>query len=173
MPICEDNPMRLLIKILISLFLIALLPSPGNTQQQEPFVDFDAQMEAARKLMRTERRLVHATELDLTREESQAFWPIYMEYAAEIRVVGDRKVNLIAEYGQNFKTITDEFADRALKEAFAIDSDFLKIQKKYLKEFKRILPITKVVRFYQIESKLDAVVEFQLASQIPLMEIDQ
>jgi hypothetical protein len=35
------------------------------------------------------------------------------------------------------------------------------------------LPIAKVVRFYQIESKLDAVVDFQLASQIPLMEIDQ
>jgi hypothetical protein len=96
-----------------------------------------------------------------------------MEYAAELRAVGDRKVNLIAEYGQNFTNISDEFADRALKEAFDIESDFLKIRKKYLKEFKRILPIAKVVRFYQIESKLDAVVDFQLASQIPLMEIDQ
>ncbi len=169
----EGKPMRLLTKILISLFLLALLPAPGDAQQQEPLVDFEAQMEAARKLMRTERRLVHATELDLTREESKPFWPVYMEYAAELRTVGDRKVNLIAEYGQNFTNISDEFADRALKEAFDIESDFLKIRKKYLKEFKRILPIAKVVRFYQIESKLDAVVDFQLASQIPLMEIDQ
>lgn len=166
--------MRLLIKILISLALLAFLPAPGNGQQpQEPVADFDAQMEAARKLMRTERRLVHATELDLTSEESKAFWPIYMEYAAKLRTVGDRKVNLIAEYGENFGNISDEFANWALKEAFDIESDFLKIQKKYLKEFKNALPITKVVRFYQIESKLDAVVDFQLASQIPLMEIDQ
>ena len=166
--------MRLLIKILISLALLAFLPAPGNGQQpQEPVANFDAQMEAARKLMRTERRLVHATELDLTSEESQAFWPVYMEYAAERRAVGDRKVNLIAEYGQNFGNITDEFADRALVESIDIESDFLKIQKKYLKKFKGILPVTKVVRFFQIESKLDAVVDFQLASQIPLMEIDQ
>jgi hypothetical protein len=166
--------MRLLIKILISLALLAFLPAPGNSQQpQEPVADFDAQMEAARKLMRTERRLVHATELDLTSEESKAFWPIYMEYAAELRTVGDRKVKLIAEYGQNFGNITDEFADRALVESFDIESDFLKIQKKYLKKFKGILPVTKVVRFFQIESKLNAVVDFQLASQIPLMEIDQ
>jgi hypothetical protein len=165
--------MRLLIKLSISLFLLALLPAPGNAQQpQEPFVNFDAQMEAARKLMRTERRLVHATELDLTREESQAFWPIYMEYAEKRRAIGDRKVSLITEYGQNFTNITDEFANRALKESFAIDEDFLKVQKKYLKDFKRVLPITKVIRFYQIESKLDAVVDFQMASQIPLIEID-
>jgi hypothetical protein len=163
--------MRLLLKLLISLFLLTLLPAPGNAQQQAPLIDFDAQMEAARKLMSTERRLVHATELELTREESKAFWPIYMEYTADIRAVGDRKVSLIAEYGKNFDSITDEFAERALKESFDIDSEFLKIQKKYLKDFKRALPITKVVRFYQIESKLDAVVNFQLASQIPLMEI--
>jgi hypothetical protein len=163
--------MRLLLKLFISLFLLAALPTPGNAQQQAPLIDFDAQMEAARKLMSTERRLVHATELELTREESKAFWPIYMEYTADIRAVGDRKVSLIAEYGKNFDSITDEFAERALKESFDIDSEFLKIQKKYLKDFKRALPITKVVRFYQIESKLDAVVNFQLASQIPLMEI--
>ena len=166
--------MRLLIKISISILLLGLLPAPGNGQKpQEPYVDFDAQMEAARKLMRTERRLVHATELDLTSEESKAFWPIYMEYAAERRTVGDRKVSLIAEYGENFENISDEFANRALAEALDIESDSLKIQKKYLKDFKRALPISKVVRFYQIESKLDAVVDFQLASQIPLMEIDQ
>ena len=108
----------------------------------------------------------------MTPEESKLFWPLYMEFAAELSVFGDRKVALIAEYGENFNNITEEFANRALLESFDIDTGVLKIQKKYLKEFKRILPIGKVVRFFQIESKLDAVVEFQLASQIPLLEMD-
>ena len=165
--------MRIFPIVPLSLFLFVLLPAAGTAQQpQEPVVSFDAQMAAARKLMSTERRLILATELDMTQEESKAFWPLYMEYAAERHTVGDRKVKLIAEYGENFTAITDEFANRALDESFDIESDVLRIRKKYLRDFKRILPIGKVVRFYQIESKLDAVVNFQLASQIPLMEFE-
>ena len=164
--------MRIFLNITATLLFLSMLPGFGTAQQREPLVGFDAQIEAARKLMRTERRLIHAAELNMTREEAKAFWPLYNEYSAELHKIGDRKVSLITEYGENFENITDEFANRALKESFDIESDFLKVREKYLKDFKRILPIGKVVRFYQIENKLDAVVDFQLASQIPLMEID-
>jgi hypothetical protein len=162
--------MRTFISISISLLLIGWLPSAAFAQEKEPLIGLDDQIEAARKLMRTERRLVHATELVMTPAESKAFWPIYNEYMAEVQLVGNRKVALIAEYAENFDNITDKFAERALKESFAIDADLLKIKEKYRDRLKRALPIVKVVRFYQVESKLDAVINFQLAAQIPLME---
>ncbi len=166
--------MRKLISITMSLAIALLmstfLSSANADQHIEPLVGLDHQIEAARKQMRTERKLVHASELMMTSEESKAFWPIFNEYSAELQAIGDRKVKLIIEYGENFDHITDEFAAHALDEIFEIDGDVLKVRKKYRKRFKRILPIVKVVRFYQVENKLDAVIDFQLAAQIPLME---
>jgi len=155
------------------LLLFGLLPMAVAAQEKEPLVGFDHQMEAARKLLRTERRLVHATELVLTPEESKAFWPIYNEYAAARTEIGNRKVQLITDYAENFDHITDEFADHALTELFEIDASHHAIRAQYLPKFKKILPIIKVVRFYQVENKLDAVINFQLAAQIPLMEPPQ
>jgi hypothetical protein len=162
--------MHKFIGIMTAMLLIIGLPSTGLAQEMEPLIDMDAQIEAARKLLRTERRLVHATELVLTPEESKAFWPVFNEYSAEIQAVGNRKIALIKEYAENFDNITDEFAERGLKESFAIESDMLRVKVKYRDRFKRALPIVKVVRFYQVESKLNAVIDFQLAAQIPLIE---
>jgi hypothetical protein len=152
-----------------ALLILGLAATASFAQIKDPLIGLDDQIEAARKLMQTERRLVHATELALTPEESKAFWPIYNEYAAEIKAVGDRRVKLITDYADNFDDITDEFANHSLKEAFDIDAELLKVQKKYVSRFKRVLPVVKVVRFYQVENKLNAVIDFQLASQIPLM----
>jgi len=156
--------------IATALFIVGLTATASFAQVKEPLIGLDDQIEAARKLMQTERRLVHATELALTPEESRAFWPIYNEYAAEIKAVGNRRVKLITDYADNFDNITDEFANNSLKEAFDIDAELLKVKKRYVSRFKRVLPVVKVVRFYQVESKLDAVIDFQLATQIPLMQ---
>ncbi len=162
--------MRTVLHITLTLLMLSLLPGTGIAQEKEVLVDFDAQIEAARKLMRTERRLIHATELALTPEESKAFWPLYNEYAANIQEIGSRKLKLITDYAENFDHITDKFANQALDESIDIEMSLMKVRKEYIDRFKRIMPSVKVVRFYQVESKLDAVVNFQLAAQIPLME---
>jgi len=52
----------------------------------------------------------------------------------------------------------------------SIDSDYQKLRQSYLPKFRGILPDKKVARFYQLESKINAVVEFELARIIPLVQ---
>ena len=47
-------------------------------------------------------------------------------------------------------------------------NDMLKLKKDYLGKFKKVLPAQKVMRFYQIENKIDAIVEYELVDKIPL-----
>ncbi len=142
----------------------------ATAQSTEPLVGLEHEIEAARKLMRTERKLVIAGELFLTPEEAKAFWPVYQDYQAEIAPIGDQKIKLITEYGEKFSSMTPELAERMLKESFDIDSRLLKLQKSYVRKFKKVLPVIKVVRLYQIENKLNAVLNFQLAARIPLVQ---
>jgi len=50
-----------------------------------------------------------------------------------------------------------------------VQSDLLKVRKKYLKKFKKVLPPKTLARFYQIENKLDAVSNVTMAQGIPLV----
>lgn len=138
-------------------------------QEKTPLVTLEAEIEAARKMMVTERKLVIAGELVLTPAEAKAFWPVYNEYLEEMRVVGDDEVTLITDFADNYRDMSDEFAERMLKDHLDIQSRTLKVRRNYLKRFKKVLPTIKVAKLYQVENKLDAVMDYQLASQIPMI----
>jgi len=149
--------------------LVTLVATTAVAQQRQPLVTLEDEIQAARKMMATERKLVIAGELVLTPDESKTFWPVYNEYAAQIGAVGDDEVHLIAEFAENYEDMTEELADRMLKDYLDIQARTLKIQRDYVKRFKKVLPTIKVAKLYQVENKLDAALDYQLASQIPMI----
>lgn len=153
-----------------SLYLLLSLPLAGDAQIAEPQVDLKYQVEAARQLMEKERRIVYAAELLLTPEERDGFWLIYNEYAEEIGEVGNLRVQFITDYAANYDSMTNEKAERLLTSYFDYNEKLLKTRRKYLRRYKKVLPTTKVARFYQVENKLDAILNFNLAAQIPLVQ---
>jgi hypothetical protein len=66
--------------------------------------------------------------------------------------------------------MTDDGAAKLLKEFMSIQGDRLKLQESYLPKFQKVLPAVKVARFYQIENKIRAVVDYDVASEIPLIK---
>jgi len=57
-----------------------------------------------------------------------------------------------------------------LDEYLAIESERLALRKAYLPKFRQALPDKKVVRFYQLENKIQAAVNYELAANIPLVK---
>jgi hypothetical protein len=108
--------------------------------------------------------------MDLDEEQSAAFWPVYNEYQADKRALGDRRVKLVREYAEKYGELTEENAISMLKEMQSIAEDDLELQRDYVRKFEGVLPALKVFRFYQIEHKLDAAANFELARTIPLVE---
>ena len=78
--------------------------------------------------------------------------------------------SLIEKYAQSYKTMTDKVAKELVDEWFAIQSDQLKLQSSYLPEFRKALSDVKVMRYYQMESKIDTVLRYELSSIIPLAQ---
>ena len=65
--------------------------------------------------------------------------------------------------------MSDDAAKNLLEDSLSIDSDHQKLRQSYLAKFRGVLPDTKVARYYQLESKIDAVMEYELARRIPLV----
>ena len=154
--------MRKLNAVILVAFLAVAVAGTLAAQTQ---ADLDAQ----RAEIQQNRNAVVATELPLTTEQAATFWPLYKQYRAEMQKVGDRMAKLITDYANSYNTtLTDEQAAVLLKELLAVQGDALKVKEQYAPRFGAILPAKSVLRFYQIENKLDAYLTKNIVAQIPL-----
>lgn len=127
-------------------------------------------MEIVKEKIRTDKKLFVATNMQLTESEAKAFWPVYEAYQAELGKLKDREIQLIGDFAANYSTMSDDVAKDLLDASLSIDSDHQKLRQSYLAKFRGILPDTKVARYYQLESKINAVFEYELARKIPLVQ---
>ena len=126
-------------------------------------------IEVLRSLAETERKATVAENMFFTTEEAEAFWPVYNEYREQARKVGDLRVKVIRDLATEFETLDDDRAEELLREVLDFQEDRVKLRKSYVRKFNKVIPAKKTVRFFQIDSKLDAVIDFALAKEIPLV----
>jgi hypothetical protein len=147
--------------------LLALPAQPTNAQTTT-----DA-FEALRGVLKADRKVVIAETMRFTEAESTAFWPLYREYRAEMDKLGDRMVELVLEYADAYPNVPEDRAGKMLKNYLALEKDLVKVRAKYLKKMAKVLPKSKVLRFAQLENRLDLVLRLQMASVVPLVPVDK
>ncbi len=125
--------------------------------------------ELVRQKLRSDKKLLVAENMKLTDAEATAFWPVYDAFQADLGKINDRAVKLIEYYAANYKTMTDTAATRMTDDYLALERDRAALLQTYRQRFSGVLPALKVARYYQIENKIRAIVNWELAKQIPLM----
>jgi len=126
-------------------------------------------MDLVREKVRADKKLLVGANMGLTETEAKGFWPVYEAYQADIAKLNQRTVKMIGTYADNQKTMTDAVAGSLLDEAIAIERDRAGLLASYRPKFAAVLPATKVARYYQIENKIRAAINYDLASSIPIM----
>ncbi len=158
------SPRRSALTILLS----ALLPLVAQPAVAQNVVD---EIEVVRGALKADRKIVIAEGLKLTDGESSAFWPIYRDYRAAMDKVGDIRVELVLEFADLYPDVPEDRAMAMLKKYAALEAKSVDIRNKYLKKLSKILPAAKVLRFAQLENRLDLALHLQLAAQIPLVPV--
>ena len=146
---------------------ITLIGFLGIAAAQDKAAD---NMEIVKEKIRTDKKLFIATNMQLTESEAKNFWPVYEAYQAELGKLREREGKLIEEFANNFESMSDDVAKKLLEDSLSIDSDHQKLRQSYLSKIRGVLPDKKVARYYQLESKIDAVLEYELARRIPLVQ---
>src|SRR6185503_14021025 len=103
-------------------------------------------------------------------DEAAKFWPVYERYQKEMNAIGDRLVAVIQDYAASFPDVPDDKAMKLVNDYLGVENDRVAVRRTYVPEFAKTLPGRKVARLYQIENKMDAVVRYDLAATIPVME---
>jgi hypothetical protein len=127
-------------------------------------------MQLVREKIKTDKKLFIAQNMNLTESEAKVFWPVYENYQKDLGKLVDKAVKLIDNYAANYETMSEEAAKELIDGYLAIEGERVTLMKSFLPKFRKVLPEKKVARYYQLENKIDAVVNFGLAKQIPLVK---
>jgi len=152
----------LLATVALGLFLI-----PGLIARQADSPDLDSMIQSLRADARADKVAIITQAMQFSDKDSAAFWPIYRRYESDLAKINDQKVDLIKSYAQKYDTLTDSDAKTMADQAFSIQSQTIDLRKKYYKEFNKQLPATVVTKFFQLEHRLDLIVDLKLAANLP------
>jgi hypothetical protein len=150
---------------MLVVLLLAVSGVPGHAGEAA-----DANLDILRDTIRANKKALVAVNLTLSDTEAAQFWPIYDRYQGELTAVNDRLVKVVQDYTASFHDLSNEKAMDLVGQYLSAEEDRAKIRRTYLPEFAKALPGRKVARFYQIENKTDAVLRYDLAAQIPVVE---
>ena len=128
-------------------------------------------MEVRREVLKTEKKAVVAEAMQFTDAESAVFWPLYSEYNEKMHVLNTKLYKLIKEYAEYYgDKMTNEKAVEIWTNNMQIETELAKLERTYFKKFQGILSGKKAARYLQLENKIKALINAELAVEIPLME---
>ena len=130
----------------------------------------DQQLALMHKQIDSVKRHLIAANLTLTDTEATKFWPVYEQYSAELKKITDTKNALIKEYADEYGSLTDEQADSLIRRWLDSDIAAFELRRKYLPIFRQVLNGRITATFFQVEHRINAMIDLQLTSQLPLMQ---
>jgi ribosomal protein S18 len=89
--------------------------------------------------------------LNLSEEEAQKFWPVYNKYEDEKDAIRESTVGQYKEEQKPIDELSDADADKMINDFIAFRSKDVDLLKKYVVEFKKILPVKKVAKLITAE----------------------
>ena len=143
-------------------------PRSQSTATPQSGVDRDIQM--LRQDLRSKKKQTIAANLQLTDADATKFWPIYDQYVAELTKINDEKYAVIKEYADAWGNMKDDQALSLTNRALAVEQSVAQLRIKYLPVFSKVVSGSKVATFFQIERRVQALVDLQLSAQLPLVQ---
>ncbi len=151
------------------LFTIAVLTlaifNVSRAQEQQPNIDSAIQM--IRDGMQADRTTIISQGMNFNDKDGAAFWPVYRKYESERAALDDRRVAVIKEYAEKYPNLTDADAKSMAEQMFDCESDITALKKKYFKEFNKVLPALTVAKFFQLDHRVDLVMDMKVESSLP------
>ena len=133
--------------LLLAAIVMAATPVPA----QENAAD---NMQIVLEKLRADKKLLVAENMQLTEAQAKSFWPVYERYQDELFLLRARTLKMLGDYEASYEKMTNDIAKKLLDEYINIETLRLKLYQAYLPKFRKVLPDTKVARYYQLENKI-------------------
>ena len=153
------------IQLSVTLTVLSLSLVSGARGQQTP--SFDSVMAVMRADIQANKTTIIGQAMGLNDRDSTLFWPIYRQYQFERSKLDDGRVEVIKEYTEKYPNLTDAEAAAMANRMFEYDSGIALLNRRYFKKFNRVLPALSVTKFFQLERRIDLMIDMKLEATLP------
>jgi hypothetical protein len=146
------------------LFGQALTDEEAQEQNVETYA------ELLRQDIKTQKVAITSQLMELSSEQAPVFWAVYSDYDKDLTALGNERLQGVKEYAANYTNLTNEKADELVSRRLALEERLIALKKKYYERFKQALSPKMAAKFLQIENQLLAVLDLQIASNLPIVQ---
>jgi hypothetical protein len=133
----------------------------------------DEDITLLRRDLRAMKMEVIGQNMSLSEDEGQKFWPIYNHYVKDLQVVNDQKYALLKQYAEMWATMSDQDAMIYVRHWLEVDAQVQALRLKYVPTVSQVLPGRKAATFFQLDRRLNMMIDLQLFGQIPLAHVKE
>jgi len=133
----------------------------------------DEDITLLRQDLRAKKMQVIGQNMSLSDTEAEKFWPIYNHYVKDLQEVNNQKYALLKQYAEMWATMTDEDALIYVRHWLEVDGQAQELRLKYVPVVSQVLPGKKAATFFQLDRRLNMIIDLQLLSQIPLAHVKE
>ena len=155
------------------MFAQAAQPAAQTAPSAQPNNVRDQDIEMLRANLRQQRKEIMAQNMVLTPDEATKFWPVFDQYRKEAIKPNDLRWEVIKAYADNYDTMTDAQAQDYMKRANDVDVQLLALRIRYVPIFEKVISAKKTALWYQIDRRIDLLINLQLSSVIPMVNASQ
>ncbi len=145
-----------------------MVMAPANAGTLSP--EAAQALATARSELRADRELLLTANLALTAEQSDKFWPLYREYVGKRTSLGDERIAIILAFAEAYPTVSDATAKDLVDRSMKLERNGTDLRASYVKKFAKVLPAQTLMRFLQIERRIDLLIDLQLTSIVPIVD---
>jgi Spy/CpxP family protein refolding chaperone len=153
----------------VAMFAQAAQPAAQTAPSAQPNNVRDQDIEMLRANLRQQRKEIMAQNMVLTPDEATRFWPVFDQYRKEAIKPNDLRWQVIKEYADNYDTMTDAQAQDYMKRANDVDVQLLALRIRYVPIFEKVISAKKTALWYQIDRRIDLLINLQLSAAIPMV----
>ena len=127
-----------------------------------------------REMFGKEKKDIISEFLKLSETDGAKFWPLYDEYSAKRKALGDYRSKIIKDYANQYTNLTNDQAKNLGDRLFKNESDIIKLQQKYYSKMSKAVSPLKATQFMQTELYLQTQLRAEIQDEIPFIgELDK
>ena len=117
-----------------------------------------------------EKKAVVSDLIQLKPQQKDAFWALYGQYETSRKALGEKRINLLETYAENYDNMDAGQLNTIVNDAMGQTSKNEKLINTYYKKMKKTVDPVVAAQFYQVETYLHSEIRAAIFGNIPMVK---
>jgi len=140
-----------------------------DSESESPFFESE-QFELIWSALQQDKKRLLSQTISLTTQEAATFWPLFETFQNDMKKITSDFFNHLGVYAAKYYEMSDDEAGAMLKKYLDLEEQRIALKKSYIERFSKILAQKKMLRYFQLENKIEAAIRHAIAINIPVIE---